>query len=82
MVLGAAPEVIVDDQTGFLGQTLEDCVAAIAKVHDLDRHTCRTHVETHFGVQRMVDGYEVVYQQLLRERTARNGHIRASNLVS
>lgn len=65
---GAAPEVIADGQTGFLCHTIEDCVAAIAKVPQLSRLACRSHVEANFGVPRMVDGYESVYEQVLRDR--------------
>lgn len=77
MALGSAPEVIADRQTGFLCETVEDCVGAIARLQDIDRHACRTHVETQFGVQRMVDGYEAAYQQVLSDRFVRNGHIHA-----
>lgn len=82
MSLGAAPEVIADGKTGFLCNSLEDCVDAVAKVQELDRRHCREHVEANFSVQRMVDGYEAVYRQLLERRFARNGRIRAPMLVA
>jgi len=43
----------------------EECVAAIAQVPQLDRRACRDHVQANFSVQRMTDGYEQVYRQLV-----------------
>lgn len=78
MKRGAATEVIAHGQTGFLCQSVEDCLAALEQVPQLDRAVCRQHVLQNFSVQRMVDGYEAVYQQLLAERFANDGHIRHS----
>jgi hypothetical protein len=68
MAMGAAPEIVVDGETGFICLTLEDCVAAVAKVPSISRQACRDHVAVNFGVGRMVDGYEAVYRQLINER--------------
>jgi hypothetical protein len=68
MAMGAAPEIVVDGSTGFLCYTVEDCVAAVAKVPTISRQACRDHVAVNFGVARMVDGYEAVYRQLINER--------------
>jgi glycosyltransferase involved in cell wall biosynthesis len=77
MELGSTSEVIVHGKTGFLCHSIEECVAAINKVAELDRHNCREHVLNHFSVKQMVDGYEAVYQQILAEHFAQNGHIRS-----
>lgn len=73
--LGSTPEVIAHGTSGFLCDTLEDCVAAIPKAAELDRAGCRNHVIQHFSVQCMTDRYEAVYQQILAERFAQNGHL-------
>ena len=70
MALGAAPEIIIHGETGFLCHTLDECVAAIAHIPTLDRQACRTHVEQNFSVQRMVDDYEAVYRQILAKHCA------------
>jgi glycosyltransferase involved in cell wall biosynthesis len=75
MKLGSTTEVIADGKTGFLCNDVDECVAAIDKVAQLSRQDCRQHVINRFSVQRMVDGYEAVYQQLIRERFSRNGHV-------
>ncbi|MEM1167682.1 MAG: hypothetical protein AAGJ08_00950 [Cyanobacteria bacterium P01_H01_bin.35] len=73
--LGAALEVIADGKTGFLCHNLDEMIAAVERVHQLDRNTCRQHVLDNFGVAKMVDGYEEVYRQLLEKRFATtNGH--------
>ncbi|HEY9671769.1 MAG TPA: glycosyltransferase family 4 protein [Waterburya sp.] len=78
MELGSTSEVIVQGQTGFLCHNVEECIAAIEQVTQLNRKACREHVENHFSVQSMTDGYEAVYQQILAKRFAQNGYIRNS----
>lgn len=68
MAMGSAPEIVVDGSTGFLCHTVEDCIAAVAKIPTISRQDCRDHVAVNFGVARMVDGYEAVYRQLISER--------------
>ncbi len=81
MNLGSTSEVIAHGKTGFLCQSVDEFVEAIDKAAKLNRHTCREHVMNHFSVQRMTDGYEAVYQQLLAERFAQNGHARSLSRV-
>ncbi len=81
MNLGSTSEVIAHEKTGFLCQSVDEFVEAIDKAAKLNRHTCREHVMNHFSVQRMTDGYEAVYQQLLAERFAQNGHVRSLSRV-
>jgi len=72
---GSASEVIADGKTGFLCNTVEDCVNALKRVPSLDRATCRQYVKQNFSVQRMVDGYEAVYRQVLAEKFKSNGRV-------
>ena len=73
--LGSTSEVITHGVSGFLCQTVDECVEAIANVPTLSRQACRDHVQARFSVTHMVDGYEQVYQQLIAERSARNGRV-------
>lgn len=82
MNLGSAPEVIADGKTGYLCETINDCVNAIHRIGALTRHNCRDHVAANFSVQRMADGYEAVYHELLKERAALNGHAHGLHLVA
>jgi glycosyltransferase involved in cell wall biosynthesis len=73
---GSAPEVIAHGKTGFVCNTVEECLTALARVPQLDRKVCRDHVVQNFSAAHMVDGYEAVYQQLLSKRFAQNDHFR------
>jgi glycosyltransferase involved in cell wall biosynthesis len=67
MKLGSAPEVINHGKTGFLCETVDQCVEALGRIYDIDRADCRQHVIDNFSAQRMTDGYEDVYRQLAGE---------------
>ncbi|MDJ1183692.1 glycosyltransferase family 4 protein [Roseofilum casamattae] len=62
---GSVPEVIADGQTGFVCNNVDECIAALPKVSQLDRQFCRSYVENTFSIKRMVDGYEAAYAELL-----------------
>jgi glycosyltransferase involved in cell wall biosynthesis len=74
MNMGSTSEVIAHGKTGFLCHTVEACIAAVAQLDTIQRMACRRHVEERFSAQRMADGYEAVYRQLVAERFYRNGH--------
>jgi glycosyltransferase involved in cell wall biosynthesis len=75
MELGSASEVIADGKSGFLCHDVDECIAACGRILEVDRTACREHVVNNFSVQRMVQGYEAVYQQILTERFVQNGHV-------
>jgi glycosyltransferase involved in cell wall biosynthesis len=58
---GSVPEVVVDGETGFVVDTIDEMVQAVAKIEQIDRQTCREHVVKHFSLDAMLDGYERVY---------------------
>lgn len=75
--LGSVPEVIAHGETGFVCQSYAEVAAMIPAALQLDRQSCRNHVDKNFSVSQMVDGYEAAYQQLIESRITTNGHIRA-----
>lgn len=77
MNLGSAPEVIAHGKSGFLCHSVEDCIESIPKAVQLKRHNCREYVLINFTAQKMTDGYEAVYQQVLSERYFQNGLARS-----
>ncbi len=48
MNLGSAPAVIAHGVSGFLCQTVTECIDEIALVAQLDRRACRDHVFMNF----------------------------------
>ncbi|MBF2066070.1 MAG: glycosyltransferase family 4 protein [Calothrix sp. C42_A2020_038] len=76
MNLGSAPEVINPGVSGFLCNSVDECISYIDKAAQLDRHTVREYVSQQFSAKKMADGYEEVYRQILAEKFAQNGHLR------
>ncbi|HAX75044.1 MAG TPA: glycosyl transferase [Cyanobacteria bacterium UBA11372] len=77
MKLGSTSEVIADGKTGFLCNSIAECVSAVRRVEEINRNDCRKHVVNRFSVQKMTEGYEAVYQQILAEKFAQNGRLRS-----
>ena len=65
---GAVPEVVVDGETGFIRDTLDELVEAARRIPELDRRRCRRRVEERFSATAMADGYEAAYERLLTRR--------------
>ena len=63
---GAAPEIIENDLTGFLGDSDAELINGLLSLDRIDRRVCREQVRQRFSVERMVDGYVQVYE---RQRT-------------
>lgn len=61
---GSIPEVVVDGETGFVVDTLDQMIAAVHRLHEIDPHRCRSHVAQRFSAANMVEGYEKLYQQI------------------
>ena len=68
IAMGAVPEVIEDGKTGFLCNSVEECIVALDRIPEIDRFACRDRVIANFSIGRMVDGYEAVYRQLLAKQ--------------
>ncbi|MBW4624601.1 MAG: glycosyltransferase [Brasilonema octagenarum HA4186-MV1] len=73
--LGSVPEVIDHGVSGFVCQTYDEMAAMIPAALELNRQTCREHVENKFSVSQMVDGYEAVYKKIIQGRIHSNGRI-------
>lgn len=80
--MGSVPEVIANGKTGFLCDSVDDYVDAIQRLSEIDRRECRAHVERHFSIKSMVDGYLEVYNKVMHKKFERNGYSRfLSNLL-
>jgi glycosyltransferase involved in cell wall biosynthesis len=62
---GSVPELVVDGKTGFIVDDVDGAVAAVDRAGTVDRAACRAHVQEHFTVDRMVEGYLDVYRTVL-----------------
>ena len=66
---GSMPELIENGQNGFLVSNVNEAVASVARLQEIDRATCRRHVERRFTVERMIDEYINVYAMITRDRS-------------
>ena len=64
---GAMPELIIDGETGFLVNGVEEAVDAVQKLGSISRKKCRESVEIRFSVERMVEDYIKVYETILEK---------------
>ena len=71
MDLGSCREVIEEGQTGFLVRDVQEAVAVLARLPEIDRKACRKRVERYFSVSAMVNGYEQVYAAIFEREAHR-----------
>jgi len=62
---GGIPEQIVDGLNGFVCKTLDDMVAAMKKVGQINPKDCRAYAEKNFSAKRMADDYLELYKQAI-----------------
>lgn len=62
---GSMPELIEHGVTGFLVDSVEEAVAAIARLTEIDRAACRAAVAARFSVDHMADRYLALYRSIL-----------------
>jgi len=62
---GSVPEVIDHGVTGLICDDLAQAVAAVARVHELSRATCRRVFEQRFTAARMTHDYVSIYRRML-----------------
>jgi glycosyltransferase involved in cell wall biosynthesis len=66
MDLGSCREVIADNETGYLVNNVNEAAEAVGKIDKIDRRKCRQRVEENFTIDKMVSGYEKVYEEIFR----------------
>ena len=61
---GAAPELIVDGETGFLVEDVDSMMEALGRIDTIEPDRCRQHVQANFDVPVMVEGYLRLYREI------------------
>ncbi|MBU0898782.1 MAG: glycosyltransferase [Nanoarchaeota archaeon] len=67
--IGATPEIIIDNTTGFLIENVGDVDAmceAVSKIEKIDRNFCRKNMIDRFSLDSMVSNYIDLYEEILR----------------
>jgi glycosyltransferase involved in cell wall biosynthesis len=62
---GALPEVVQDGITGFLIDSVEEAVAACARLSAISSEACFSYARENFNSARMAEGYAQLYAQVL-----------------
>ncbi|MBD5636131.1 MAG: glycosyltransferase family 4 protein, partial [Candidatus Eremiobacteraeota bacterium] len=63
--MGSIPEIVIDGETGFLCDDVDDASRKVARLRDLSRRACRTRVETTYSREHMIDAYLAAYARAL-----------------
>jgi glycosyltransferase involved in cell wall biosynthesis len=64
---GSVPEVLEDEVTGYIVDSVEEAVEAVERVAWLSRSTCRQMFEERFDAARMARDYLEVYRRLVHQ---------------
>lgn len=62
---GSMPELIKNEKTGFLVNTIDEAVEAISRLNMIDRWDCFDWASTQFSSTKMVADYFALYNQIL-----------------
>jgi glycosyltransferase involved in cell wall biosynthesis len=68
---GSVPEVVEQDVTGWIVDSVADAVQAVQHVRLLDRRLVRQRFEQRFSVEQMTRQYLKIYQELAKRRVER-----------
>jgi glycosyltransferase involved in cell wall biosynthesis len=63
---GAMPEIVVNNQTGFICNNMEDLRNAIKNIDNIRPENCRNRVEENFTYQVMAKKYIKLYKKILK----------------
>jgi glycosyltransferase involved in cell wall biosynthesis len=65
---GSVPEVVEDGVTGFIVDTEEEAVSAVARIGTLDRGRIRAEFDRRFTAHHMARNYLKLYSQLSKKQ--------------
>jgi glycosyltransferase involved in cell wall biosynthesis len=68
---GSVREVIDDGSTGYVVSSVDDAIAAVRRIADLDRAACRAAFERRFTASRMASRHLQLYRELVAGRRTR-----------
>jgi glycosyltransferase involved in cell wall biosynthesis len=69
---GSVPEVVEDGVSGFIVESIDESVAAVQRLGEIDRRKTRAAFERRFTVERMAREYVELYERLVTEHGSRD----------
>src|SRR5690606_19736624 len=70
---GSVPEIVTDGVDGFVVDDLDQAVAAVGRLGEIDRRACRRSFDERFAASRMTGDYLEIYRRLIAEGAGRSG---------
>jgi glycosyltransferase involved in cell wall biosynthesis len=64
---GSIPEIVQHNKTGFVVENEKEMLEEIKNINKINRADCREYVEENFTVEKMVEGYEKVYEKIIEK---------------
>jgi len=64
---GSVPEVVSDNKTGYVVNSIKDMVKAIKNIKKIKREAVRERAEKFFSIEKMVNSYNKVYEKIITE---------------
>jgi len=65
---GSVSEVLREGVSGYIASNVDDLVAAVRRLSDVSRRSCRDEFERRFTAEQMAANYETVYYDLIDKR--------------
>lgn len=62
---GSVSEIVVEGETGYIVNSVTEMSEAVNKIHLIKPRNCREHVERNFSIEKMADGYENAFENIL-----------------
>lgn len=64
---GAAPELILNGQTGYLVETFDEMLEAVKNVKKISKEACYQRVKNNFSLDQMISSYEDLYYRIIEQ---------------
>jgi glycosyltransferase involved in cell wall biosynthesis len=62
---GSMSELIINKQTGFLVNTIDEAVEVVQQIITINRHACYDHASSKFSIDKMVQDYKLAYEKII-----------------
>lgn len=64
---GSVPEIVKDNKTGFICDSVEEIAEKIKRIDEIDRKSCFKHVKNNFSSEKMAKEYIEAYKKIMEK---------------
>ena len=65
---GSVPELVIDKNTGFICDNVDEAVERVGRINEIKRSDCHEHVKANFSSEKMTLDYVKVYEKVLSKK--------------